>query len=550
MTSKHTRILSAAAALSAIMVLGGVSLAAAANAPTVTAISPSSGTTAGGDTVTITGTGFTGAMAVDFGTTPASVFTVASDTSITATSPAGTPGANDVTVVTSNGTSTTGASDRFTYVSPATTDAATGITSSDATLNGTNGTAAATGSSFWISTSTFSTAAPILPAGVYSTPDLGAVAPNASFSSAASAATGIGTIQPATTYYYAAWTESGGTWQPGAVMSFTTSATTTASAPTVSAILPTSGTTAGGTSIAITGTGFTGATAVKFGTTSAPHFTINGDTSITATSPAGAAGADDVRVVTPNGTSATSSADRFTYTAPVLTPPVISNVAVNATTTGATITWNTDADSSSQVFYGTSSNYGSASTLNPTATTTHSVTISGLQQATLYHFNVASTDAGGTATSSDMVFDTGSTASTTPLAVTGIDSTKTTATADGTFADGWQWVLHFVVPSNENYFSMKFADFTSSGSSSTIPAANNIEFWSPESSNASSSASALVETNNNYTGVMNLAGDTSTTTPGRQIDVYIGVAVPSGTPTGTYSTTFGAMSTTSATTTP
>ena len=49
--------------------------------------------------VTITGTGFTGATAVDFGTTAATSVTVVSDTSITADSPAGT-GTVDVTVTT------------------------------------------------------------------------------------------------------------------------------------------------------------------------------------------------------------------------------------------------------------------------------------------------------------------------------------------------------------------------------------------------------------------------------------------------------------------
>ena len=38
-------------------------------APTVTGLSPTTGSTAGGTPVTITGTGFTGATAVDFGTT-------------------------------------------------------------------------------------------------------------------------------------------------------------------------------------------------------------------------------------------------------------------------------------------------------------------------------------------------------------------------------------------------------------------------------------------------------------------------------------------------
>ena len=65
--------------------------------------------------MTITGTGFTGATAVDFGTTPATGLTVVNATTITADSPAGT-GAVDVTVVTPAGTSPTSSADRFTYV--------------------------------------------------------------------------------------------------------------------------------------------------------------------------------------------------------------------------------------------------------------------------------------------------------------------------------------------------------------------------------------------------------------------------------------------------
>jgi hypothetical protein len=83
--------------------------------PTVTGISPNSGPAAGGTVVTITGSGFTGATSVDFGTTPASGITVVSATTITADSPAGTGVAN-VTVTTPGGTSATSTADQFTYV--------------------------------------------------------------------------------------------------------------------------------------------------------------------------------------------------------------------------------------------------------------------------------------------------------------------------------------------------------------------------------------------------------------------------------------------------
>ncbi len=196
-----------------------------------------------------------------------------------------------------------------------TTLPATVITSSDATLNGTNGTSAATESSFWVSTSTFSTASSALPAGVYSTPVLGPVASSSAFSAQLSSVTGLPAVTPDTTYYYAAWTEVGGTWSPGAVVQFSTLAATSA-APTVSSVSPDTGSTAGGTVVTITGTGFTGETSVDFGTSTATDVIFNSDSSITATAPATTtAGAADITVTTPNGTSATGAADQFIYTA-------------------------------------------------------------------------------------------------------------------------------------------------------------------------------------------------------------------------------------------
>jgi hypothetical protein len=103
-----------------------------------------------------------------------------------------------------------------------TTNAVSGVTSSDATLNGTNGNADAIGSSFWVSTSTFPTTSSTLPSGVFSTADLGAIASSTAYSAALSSITGILPVTPSTTYYYAAWTNVGGIWSPGAVLQFTT----------------------------------------------------------------------------------------------------------------------------------------------------------------------------------------------------------------------------------------------------------------------------------------------------------------------------------------
>jgi len=74
-----------------------------------------------------------------------------------------------------------------------------------------------------------------------------------------------------------------------------------------------SGSTSGGTSVTLSGSGFTGATAVYFGGTAAWSFVVNSDGSITAYSPSHVAGTVNVTVVTAYGTSATSSADDFTF---------------------------------------------------------------------------------------------------------------------------------------------------------------------------------------------------------------------------------------------
>jgi hypothetical protein len=92
--------------------------------------------------------------------------------------------------------------------------------------------------------------------------------------------------------------------------------------PTVSKVSPSAGLIEGKTSVTITGANFTGATAVNFGTKPAASFTVNSATSITAVSPAEPAGTVDVTVTTPEGTSATSSADHFTYVPPGPAPTV------------------------------------------------------------------------------------------------------------------------------------------------------------------------------------------------------------------------------------
>jgi hypothetical protein len=86
-------------------------------------------------------------------------------------------------------------------------------------------------------------------------------------------------------------------------------------APTITDVNPNGGLTTGGTAVVITGTHLSGATAVTFGTTAAPDFTVNSATQITATAPAHAAGTVQVKVTTAGGTTADTSADDYTYVA-------------------------------------------------------------------------------------------------------------------------------------------------------------------------------------------------------------------------------------------
>jgi hypothetical protein len=84
------------------------------NLPSITSISPTSGTHNGGKTVTITGQYFTGATSVKFGKTTA-VFVVVSDTKITVTTPAHATGTVDIRVKTKYGTSKKTTTDRYTF---------------------------------------------------------------------------------------------------------------------------------------------------------------------------------------------------------------------------------------------------------------------------------------------------------------------------------------------------------------------------------------------------------------------------------------------------
>jgi serine/threonine-protein kinase len=108
--------------------------------------------------------------------------------------------------------------------------------------------------------------------------------------------------------------------------------------PAVAGVSPASGSTVGGSTVTITGTGLGGATVVRFGGT-AGTITADSATRITVTSPpitstavsgaasatqATGAGIVDITVTTPGGTSHRTPADHYTYTAPL---PAVTGVS-------------------------------------------------------------------------------------------------------------------------------------------------------------------------------------------------------------------------------
>lgn len=117
---------------------------------------------------------------------------------------------------------------------------------------------------------------------------------------------------------------------PVAGTSGTITVALTVPVPTFTGIAPASGSTTGGTTVTITGTGFTGASAITFDSTDASSFTVNSATQITATTPAHAAGAVNVAVTTGGGTATGTGA--YTYTAPAVPTAVPTTTATPAST--------------------------------------------------------------------------------------------------------------------------------------------------------------------------------------------------------------------------
>ena len=245
-------------------------------APTPTAVFPTTGITSGGDSVAITGTGLTGTTSVNFGTTPATSFTVIGDTEVNAITPAQLVGTVPINITTPGGTDSSLSfgfqpSPVISSITPSSGPIAGGtvVTISGAGLINTLavnfGTTAATA----VTVSSDNTVTATAPA-------------EAAGASAVTVDTNSATSNGATFIYVAA--------------------------PTLASLSPTDGAIVGGNNVTLTGTGFTTATYVFFGANPAA-FSIISDTLISAVAPSGT-GAVSVTVTNPGGTS---GAQTYTY---------------------------------------------------------------------------------------------------------------------------------------------------------------------------------------------------------------------------------------------
>ncbi|GEM_PF-3236417 len=89
-------------------------------------------------------------------------------------------------------------------------------------------------------------------------------------------------------------------------------------------------------------------------------------------------------------------------------PPVISNIQTSTTGTTATLTWTTNELTRSVVSYGPTALYENGNVIDSLLSTNHSMTIKGLDPASLYHFRIAATDSSNNTTNSnDSTFTTG-----------------------------------------------------------------------------------------------------------------------------------------------
>src|SRR5215472_1185413 len=294
---------------------GGTSTTSAADhytydvKPTVGSLTPTAGPTAGGNTITINGTGFLAGAGVKFGATASATVTFVSATQLKAVAPAHAAGTVDVTVTTPGGTSTASAADHYTYDAPPTVKSVTPTAGPSGggntiTINGTNFLSGASVSFGGVGSGSVTFVSAV---------QLKAVAP----------AHAVGTVDVTVT-------TPGGTSAVAAADHYTYDAK-----PTVGSLSPTFGPPAGGNTVTINGTGFLAGAGVKFGSTASATVTFVSAAQLKAVAPAHAAGTVDVTVTTPGGTSALVAGDHYAYGA-----PTVISFSPGSGITGSTVTIN------------------------------------------------------------------------------------------------------------------------------------------------------------------------------------------------------------------
>jgi hypothetical protein len=181
--------------------------------------------------------------------------------------------------------------------------------------------------------------------------------------------------------------------------------------PIVTGLSPAGGPGGGGTSVTITGTRLSGATAVHFGAAAAGGLQARSATEIVAVAPPGS-GVVDVTVTTPEGTSPPAQADEFTYEA---APTAITDAASSVRLQSATLNASVDPESANvtecRFEYGETPAYGASAPCavapgegsNPVPV---SAAIGGLSAGATYHFRIVATNAVGTGYGADQTFAT------------------------------------------------------------------------------------------------------------------------------------------------
>jgi len=258
----------------------------------VTGLSMGVGPETGGTPVVISGRGFLRALGVTFGGVAASTFTIDSDTQISVTSPVHAPGLTDVVVLSSMGNSVPSTFTGFTFTPVTNPAVVTGL--SPVAGPETGGT----------------------PVVITGTGFTGATAVTVGGVTAPAFVVDSDTQITITTPVHAPGATDVVVVSPNGNSAPVDFEFTNVTDPAVmTGMSPVQGPETGGTTVVITGSGFTGASGVTFSALNAASFAVDSDTQITVTTPVHTAGITDAVVLSPNGNSAPAAFEFTSVTA-------------------------------------------------------------------------------------------------------------------------------------------------------------------------------------------------------------------------------------------